>query len=1079
MCGIAGIHFKSPADPSVLDRHEDVFRSAMRHRGPDAFGAHRSAHGLYTNSRLSIVDRQGGDQPIYSHDRHRGIVYNGEVYNWAELRAGIGDSWSFRTHTDTEAVLAAVLQDAAGGLAKLNGMFALCVWDDRDGSLLLARDRFGAKPLYVYEDDEKLAFASELRTLLSLDGLDHALDPIGFQDILSYRYALAPRTMFRRISKLTAGCALSWRAGRSAIMRFAELGMHEAREPQSEPELLQELDLLLEKSVRGQLMGEVPIGVLLSGGLDSSTIAAYVQRAGARLKAYSIGFPEVNEFAYSREVARQFDLDYTEVLLTQEELRQRLDPVLQAMDEPMADPASFALSRLCESIRKDVTVVLSGEGGDELFAGYAHHQLCLQPGLDRDLAYAHFFLRSANFTDANQFLREKSLPPHHLRLRAHFDRADSILNGMQAVELHGWLPENLMMKADKVLMSHSLEGRFPFLDNDLMSFASRLPQSARIPHAGASKHLLRRLMQDRLPRSVLDRQKMGFTVPPSFFLHGLRERLLASVERLRAGPVDDVLDLQALGNLIESYYRGEPVPALKLWNVAVLLLWWTDVYPGLRPTASGGPSAPSAAQTALPAQAVESSSNPARRRLVVYTALVGAKEELANPLTDLPTGSQSDLDLEFVCLTDDVRLESDVWSMRTIQDQHLPPEKLSRRPKALPHEYFPDAEFSLYIDNTVSFKRLPMAADLPLADEKPMRAFRHSNRNNPLDEAMVIAMLGYDDTDVICRQMDFYASRVDVTRLGPLTTGTVLMRRHHDARVKHFGRVWWESILAFSKRDQLSIDFALRCGGVQIEPFEGDTVDNGFINWRGSLSPRRVKANFDAKRYSWVHRDDPEAVADPRKHFLKQAGALGEGFERTPDLLDYVCHSQGSSLGSHVSPRRDMARTLQTLLESHRRAGQRYLIVRIRDRQDALAFSSTELEAATRALSMYLAPAVGTLIDLGPQDLGPGGKVYVATQETFGLLILLGVGPQDLGVALEQTRRLLDPSDGTIVAALAGSLPLSTAADIERALVSASTSCCASASLHASRHDSLKQPVVNSLLALNLQACTQTVEVSP
>ena len=688
MCGIAGIHFKHDVEPARLDRAAAHFAASLKHRGPDDFGAHRTPRAVYANLRLAIVDRSGGHQPIYAPDRARGIVYNGEVYNWQALRAPLEPAYPFQTRADTEAVLATVLARGDEGLAALNGMFGLCIWNEHDGSFLIARDRFGAKPLYVYEDEHCIAFASELRTLLGLEGTDHTLDPVGFQDLLTYRYNLAPHTMFARVRKLPAGHVLRFDGRSAETHAFAAIDLQEPATERPEADYLAELDTLLTGAVKSQLMGEVPIGVLLSGGLDSSAIAACVQRAGAHLKAYSIGFPEVNEFAFSRDVARHFGLNYVEVTLTQQELRDGMDRVIREIDEPIADPACFALSRLCQRIREDVTVVLSGEGGDELFAGYGHHQLALQPGLARDELFAHFFHQSANFVDANQWLRDKTLPPHHLRWRRAFDGADTPLNGMQAFELQTWMPENLMMKADKVLMAHSLEGRFPFLDLDLWRFAQRLPQSMKLPHAGSSKHVLRRLMADRLPRSVLERRKMGFTVPPGFFLQGLQPRLMDAVTTLRAGPVADVLDLDALADLLARFYRGEPgIPVFKVWNVAVLLLWWADVYPGVR----------AKPQAVVP---------PRGTKLVVYTALVGPKERLANPLAELPAGASTDLDIDWVCITDDPTLTSPVWRMLRMDSGHVPPEKLSRRPKALPHEYFPEADYSLYVDNTVSFKRL-------------------------------------------------------------------------------------------------------------------------------------------------------------------------------------------------------------------------------------------------------------------------------------------------------------------------------------------------------------------------------------
>ncbi|QPF73764.1 asparagine synthase (glutamine-hydrolyzing) [Roseateles sp. DAIF2] len=589
MCGIAGIWLKQGGDAARLDRAIAHFGASLQHRGPDAFGVHRSGdHAAFVNLRLAIVDRgAAGNQPFYAPGKRQGIVYNGEVYNWAELRAPLEGRFPFASHTDTEVVLASWLAQGEDALAALNGMFGLCLWDEERESFLLARDRFGAKPLYVYEDEHCIAFASELKALLGLPGLDLSLDPIGFQDYLAFRYNLAPRTQFKRIEKLPAGHLLRFERGqRVALRRFAAL---EVREPQADrpaADYLDELDALLTRSVRGQLMGEVPIGVLLSGGLDSSSIAAYVHKAGARLKAYSIGFPEVNEFAFSRDVARQYELDYVELSITQDELRSGMDRVLREIDEPIADPACFALSRLCQRIAEDVTVVLSGEGGDELFAGYSHHQLALhQQQLGHDQAFAHFFHQSVYNLEANQWLKDKGQPLQHLRYRPLFDQSDSLLSGMQNFELHTWLPEDLMMKADKIAMAHSLEGRFPFLDNEVFAFAARLPREMKIPAPGASKQVLRQLMARQLPASVVERRKMGFTVPPAFFLAPLHDRLRAAIAALRGTELAEVLDLDEIAATFARYYAGEPLPVFKAWHLAVLLLWWAEVFPGYKPAA--------------------------------------------------------------------------------------------------------------------------------------------------------------------------------------------------------------------------------------------------------------------------------------------------------------------------------------------------------------------------------------------------------------------------------------------------------------------------------------------------------------
>ena len=603
MCGIAGIWLKHSADPQRLDRAAALFRQSLHHRGPDAFGLHRSERALFVNLRLAIVDRgAAGNQPFYAPGRRQGIVYNGEVYNWAALRAPLEAGFPFVSHTDTEVVLASWLAHGDDALAALNGMFAVCLWDEDRDSFVLARDRFGAKPLYVYEDEHCIAFASELKALLGLEGLDLSLDPQGFQDYLAMRYNLAPRTQFRRIEKLPAGQLLRFEGGRRQPARaFAALEIAEPAPDRSAADYVDELDALLTRSVRGQLMGEVPIGVLLSGGLDSSTIAAYVHKAGANLKTYSIGFPEVNEFAYARDVAQRFGLDHIELCITQDELRAQTDRVLRELDEPIADPACFALSRLCQRVAEDVTVMLSGEGGDELFAGYAQHQLVAQEGqLSRDAAFGQYFLRAAYNPDANDWLRDKALPAAHLRYRAGFDRADTLLSGMQTYELRTWLPEDLMMKADKIGMAHSLEGRFPFLDNEVFAFAARLPRAMKIPAAGASKQVLRDLVARHLPASVIERPKMGFSVPPGYIMAPLHGRLMGAIEQLRRTPVAEVLDLDAIALLMTRLYSGQPVAGFKAWNLAVLLLWWAEVYPTFLPRPAPAapldlPSAPVAA----------------------------------------------------------------------------------------------------------------------------------------------------------------------------------------------------------------------------------------------------------------------------------------------------------------------------------------------------------------------------------------------------------------------------------------------------------------------------------------------------
>lgn len=506
------------------------------------------------------------------------------------------------------------------------------------------------------------------------------------------------------------------------------------------------------------------------------------------------------------------------------------------------------------------------------------------------------------------------------------------------------------------------------------------------------------------------------------------QRLLAERERLQALLETRGRDAaaEALADRVRAWFAGEPVAADRAWAAAERLL------------------------------------APARRRLVVYTALVGSKEALADPLRELPAGATTDLELDFVCVTDQPALASKTWRLLPLADRHLPPEKLSRRPKALPHEYFPDAEFSLYIDNTVSFRRLPQAADLATARPYLFKAFRHATRHDPGQEAGAVAMLGYDDVETLTRQMDFIAARRPLDQVTPLTTATVLLRQHHRPEVARFGRLWWESVLAFSKRDQLSFDFARLEAGCEVEYFEGFTHDNAFIRWQGSLSQHRVRASFDARRYAWLHRADPAAVADPKGHFLAHHQGDDAAYQKPAPMLEYVCHLNGSSLGAAVSPRRALAGALEPLLAPHRHAGRRWLLLRVQDQAGPHAFADEEHEAAAKALSMFMSPARGTLVDLPAAELQPDGKVWAGSAETYDLVLVLGAAPRQLAPLAERLQRMLNPQAGTLVAVLTEPASLHEAAAAE-ALLGARLGAAARGSLQASHHDDLREPLPNTV----------------
>lgn len=455
-------------------------------------------------------------------------------------------------------------------------------------------------------------------------------------------------------------------------------------------------------------------------------------------------------------------------------------------------------------------------------------------------------------------------------------------------------------------------------------------------------------------------------------------------------------------------------------------------------------------------------------RLTIYTALVGAKEALNDPLRHLPADAATDLELDFVCVTDSRDLRSDVWRFHLLPHAHLPAEKLSRRPKAMPHEYFPESRYSLYIDNTVTFRRLPHSSDLATDQPYLLRAFRHPSRASMPEEADAVALLGYDDIETICRQLDFYGAATPLNDIAPLTAATVLLRSHHSEPVRRFGTLWWESLLAFSKRDQLSIDFALQQSSARFDHLPGSTTDNDLLHWGGALpGGKRVRASFDALRYAWRHRHDALARQDPRAHFLAHGEGEAAHCDRRPRLLEYICHRQGSSLGQQVSPRRGMADALDALLGPLRSGGGRFLVVRVHGGKEPGAFEDGELDAAMRALSMYLGrQCAGTVLDLSPDDLDLSKGVYAAPPQPFDLVLLLGAGGDRIEAATQRLMRLLSSAGASFVAALSSPASLTQALAVER-LLAGHLGAELRTAMHGSTHDDFDTPLDNTLLGFS------------
>lgn len=449
-------------------------------------------------------------------------------------------------------------------------------------------------------------------------------------------------------------------------------------------------------------------------------------------------------------------------------------------------------------------------------------------------------------------------------------------------------------------------------------------------------------------------------------------------------------------------------------------------------------------------------------KLVIYTVLVGDKETLNNPLKRLPATATSDLELEFVCFTDNPALTSSVWSFRPIPERLIPPNRLSRLPKALPHLLFPDEEYSLYIDNTVAFKRLPQASDLGEERGTVFRAFRHPWRSCPQDEADVVVRSGLDDVGRIIAQTQFYDRRSPLADIKTLTAGTVLLRRHHDPRVRKFGEWWWEQILLFSARDQLSLDQCALATNCPIDHFPGTKRDSDLIEWPALDNPRRVEGSFDADRYAWEHRRDPEAWNRPAAHFLAH-GNRGE-YQRPSAIFAYCCARARSGLGDHAPPGRGIAAVLEPLLARITDPARVLLTGILSDRD--YAADPVEIAPAKQAVELRFrfGPAVQVIPALiNDDDVGDPAPFRSAGDGAgFRVALVFGLSPRHYQNALAKFLPLLERG-GSLVVQFGESLTPDMILEMQRRAQAPGT-----LSAYHSRHVSRTEPVPASLFVYEL-----------
>lgn len=634
MCGICGL-VTSAGAPPVRREVVERMRDTLVHRGPDGAGTHVDGQVGLGHRRLAIVDVAHGQQPMHSPDGRIALVYNGEVFNHPELQRRLeAEGVTYRTRSDTETVLHLYRRHGAAFVEQLRGMFAIAVWDREERTLVLARDRFGVKPLYyVHDANGTLWFASEIKALVEAGAVSPALNHAAFPDYLANHAPSGDETLFEGVRRVPPGHVLTWRDGAITLRRYWELsvgeGTHAARPRR---ELVAEYRDRFTEAVRLRLMSDVPLGMFLSGGIDSSAITAVMSTlVQDPIKTFSVAFAEreANEFAYARQVASRYRTDHHEVVLGRDEFFALVPRLVWHEDEPMAHPSSVALFAVSRLAAQHVKVVLTGEGSDETLAGYNRYRMtalfrrlgrgwdAVVPGplrrtvagvvraaaprsaVARKLARTPLALPSdldtlyfdnfAVFGRARQrqllapALRERlaAIDPyaaHHAAMARRDGRPllEQLLYTDSATYLH-----ELLMKQDQMSMAASIESRVPFLDHPLVEWVTGLPASLKLQGL-TTKVILRAAMRDRLPPEILSRKKMGFPVPVGAWLRTSHrhvvEEFVLSPRALERG----LFDPSAVRTLVHEHQAGTASHDERLWALVNLEVWhrlWMDREP--------------------------------------------------------------------------------------------------------------------------------------------------------------------------------------------------------------------------------------------------------------------------------------------------------------------------------------------------------------------------------------------------------------------------------------------------------------------------------------------------------------------
>ncbi len=614
MCGIAGI-YNYKTNQAVSSESIESMCDVIIYRGPDGFGYHYDGSLGLGHRRLTIIDtHERSNQPMISDDRKTSICFNGEIYNYVELKEILKESGvNFKTTSDTEVLLELYRNNGIKFLNQLNGMFAFCIFDSENKDFLLARDHTGIKPLFYTFTDDGIAFGSEIKSLLQVTGVKKEVNKTLIDSYMSVGYSPTNATLFKNIFKLEPGHYMTIKNGQFEIKQYWNI-QYDKSNDKGEEYYIKETQNLFEDAVKKQLRSDVPLGVFLSGGIDSSAVVSMMHKQGVKdIKTFSVAWDygdNFNETKYARSVAKQFNTDHTEYFMSAEDFKDFLPEYIRHMDEPVTEAAAISLYYLSKKTKEKVTVVLSGEGADEVFGGYPIYKymhvveqykkipnfirkLILNPilrtlgtkwakyadlsemSIEQSYSGVSFYENSQkNKLYSTKFSEYVKNNNNQSKLKPFYDytKNDDLQTKMQYLDIKTWLVNDLLIKADRMSMAASLELRVPFLDHRFIEFAATMPSKYRFK-GYENKYILKKAMEPYLTEEILYRKKLGFPTPLSIMFKGelfdfVKDIIDSDISHARGyfkqNEIQKILKEHRAG--IEDHHRI-------LWQLLVLELW--------------------------------------------------------------------------------------------------------------------------------------------------------------------------------------------------------------------------------------------------------------------------------------------------------------------------------------------------------------------------------------------------------------------------------------------------------------------------------------------------------------------------